>query len=115
MKKDVNDDGAATISSSGKVILDLIEQDIAAHPERLPQALYSSAPLVAALTLCSRCPPSRVVRFVAGRIAHGFTVCYACPLCICRHLTRCIQHRHGLEHFSSFGPSLPTGSYYDLC
>lgn len=35
MKKDVNDDGAATISSSEKVILDLLEQDIAAHPERL--------------------------------------------------------------------------------
>lgn len=35
MKKDVNEDGSATISTSEKIILDLLEQDIAAHPERL--------------------------------------------------------------------------------
>lgn len=35
MKKDVKDDGAATISSSEKIMLDLLEQDIAAHPERM--------------------------------------------------------------------------------
>lgn len=35
MKKDVNDEGTATISASEKIILDLLEQDIAAYPERL--------------------------------------------------------------------------------
>jgi len=35
MKKDVNDDETVTFSSSEKLILDLLEQDIAAHPERL--------------------------------------------------------------------------------
>lgn len=35
MKKDVNDAKTATISASEKLILDLLEQDIAAHPERL--------------------------------------------------------------------------------
>jgi antitoxin PrlF len=35
MKKDVNDNGTATTSASEKIILDLLEQDIAAHPERL--------------------------------------------------------------------------------
>ena len=35
MKKDVNDDETATFSSSEKLTLDLLEQDIAAHPERL--------------------------------------------------------------------------------
>jgi len=35
MNKDVNDDEAAAGSSVEKVILDLLDQDIAAHPERL--------------------------------------------------------------------------------
>ncbi len=35
MKKDVNDDETTTFSSSEKHILNLLEQDIAAHPERL--------------------------------------------------------------------------------
>ncbi|MFZ3042655.1 MAG: type II toxin-antitoxin system PrlF family antitoxin [Thiobacillus sp.] len=35
MKKDVNDDETAAFSSSEKVILDFLERDIAAHPERL--------------------------------------------------------------------------------
>jgi antitoxin PrlF len=35
MNNDVNDDEAAAGSSVEKVILDLLDQDIAAHPERL--------------------------------------------------------------------------------
>jgi hypothetical protein len=35
MKKDVDEDETATFSSSEKVILDLLEQDTATHPERL--------------------------------------------------------------------------------
>lgn len=35
MKKDADDAQTAIISSSEKLILDLLEQDIAAHPERL--------------------------------------------------------------------------------
>lgn len=35
MKKDADDAEAAIISSSEKVILDFLERDIAAHPERL--------------------------------------------------------------------------------
>lgn len=35
MKKDVNDDQTATFNSSEWVILDLLERDIVAHPERL--------------------------------------------------------------------------------
>ena len=35
MKKDVSDNGATTIRSSQKVILDFLDRDIAAHPERL--------------------------------------------------------------------------------
>lgn len=35
MKKDADDAGAAIISSSVKVILDFLERDLAAHPERL--------------------------------------------------------------------------------
>jgi antitoxin PrlF len=35
MKKDADDAETAVISSSEKVILDLLERDIAAHPERL--------------------------------------------------------------------------------
>ncbi len=35
MKKDADDTETAIISSSEKVILDILERDIAAHPERL--------------------------------------------------------------------------------
>ena len=35
MKTDADDAETAVISSSEKVILDLLERDIAAHPERL--------------------------------------------------------------------------------
>ena len=35
MKKDADDAETAIISSSEKVILDFLERDIAAHPERL--------------------------------------------------------------------------------
>ncbi len=35
MKKDADDTENALVSSSEKVILDILEQDIAAHPERL--------------------------------------------------------------------------------
>ena len=35
MKRGVNDDETASFSSSEKVILDILERDIAAHPERL--------------------------------------------------------------------------------
>ena len=35
MKKDANDAGTAIISSPENVILDCLERDIAAHPERL--------------------------------------------------------------------------------
>lgn len=35
MKKDADDAETAIISSSEKVILDILERDIAAHPERL--------------------------------------------------------------------------------
>ncbi|MDQ5903127.1 MAG: Transcriptional regulator [Pseudomonadota bacterium] len=35
MKKDADDAETAIISSSAKVILDFLERDIAAHPERL--------------------------------------------------------------------------------
>jgi hypothetical protein len=35
MKKDVDDVQTANISSPEKVILDCLERDIAAHPERL--------------------------------------------------------------------------------
>lgn len=35
MKKDADDAQTAIISSSEKVILDFIDRDIAAHPERL--------------------------------------------------------------------------------
>ena len=35
MNKDANDDEAAAGSSVEKIILDLLDQDIAAHPERL--------------------------------------------------------------------------------
>jgi hypothetical protein len=58
---------------------------------------------------------SRVARFVADGITPGFTVRYACPLCLRRLLTHCIQHQHGLEHFSSFGLSSLAGDYYGLC
>ena len=64
---------------------------------------------------CALGVPSRVARFVTDRIAPGFTVRYARPLCVFRLLTRYVQHRHGLEHFSSFGPSPHVGSYYGLC
>ena len=35
MNKDVNDDGTAASGSVEKVVLELLDQDIAAHPERL--------------------------------------------------------------------------------
>lgn len=35
MNKDVNDDETAAVSAVEEVILDLLEQDIAAHAERL--------------------------------------------------------------------------------
>ena len=35
MKKDISDNGATTIRSSQKVILDFLDRDIAVHPERL--------------------------------------------------------------------------------
>ena len=35
MKKDADDTETAIISSSEKVILDILERDIAAHPEQL--------------------------------------------------------------------------------
>ena len=35
MKRDADDAETAIISSSAKVILDFLERDIAAHPERL--------------------------------------------------------------------------------
>lgn len=35
MKKDVKDDEKATFSSSERLILDILELDIATHPERM--------------------------------------------------------------------------------
>jgi hypothetical protein len=81
---------------------------------RLPQVLSRQYCLKQSRP-CALGVPPRAGRFVAGRIAPGFTVRYACPLHLRRLLTHCVQHRHGLEHFSSFGPSPPTGSYYGLC
>src|SRR5690606_9564080 len=63
---------------------------------------------------CAPGSTSRAGRFVAGRLTPGFTVRGTRPLRLRGHLTPCVQHRHGLEHFSSFGPSPQTGSYYGL-
>ena len=64
---------------------------------------------------CALVVSSRAARFVADRITPGFTVRYARPLCSRRLLTRCVQHRHDLEHSFSFGPSFLVGNYYGLC
>jgi hypothetical protein len=58
---------------------------------------------------------SRAVRFVADGITRGFTARYARPPRRRGHLTHYVLHRHGLEHFSSFGPSPHTSGYYGLC
>jgi hypothetical protein len=44
----------------------------------------------------------------------GFTAHYARPLRLRGLLTPGVQHRHGLEHSFSFGPSPHPGSYYGL-
>ena len=62
----------------------------------------------------------RATSFIAARATRGFTASYPRPPCLRRHLMQCSPHRHGVDHFLSFGPSpvgrlcsLPT-DYYDL-
>lgn len=52
MNKDVNDDEAAAGSSVEKVILDLLDQDIAVHPERLQPITADLAPRAQSLIGC---------------------------------------------------------------
>jgi hypothetical protein len=73
--------------------------------QRRPQQRRPCAPGVMA----------RTARFVADRIARGFTARFSRPPRWRGRLTHYVLYRHGLEHFSSFGPSLPAGSYYSLC
>lgn len=84
-----------------------------------------AAPLLALTRLNARSsspssvPPAAAPALCRGQLASSLTglrtasPCYVHPPRLRGYLALCLLHRHGLEHFSSFGPSHPTRSYYD--